>query len=232
MLLRFLPLHIIFFIVAAFSHVYAQPEQIKVGVKGGLNLSSVTGGIVDGLRSRNSIHAGVVAEFPISGRFSVQTELLYSQQGERIETDALEFTLPIIGSITASLEAVNKMDYVHLPILAQCYFGDNFSIHLGPQIGYLVSQKLQGSFSAFGHLLYEGDLAEPLKALTQVNSLTVFKTLDFAANFGLGYEVAGVFLQARYTFGLINTIAEELALTDDDLSRNNSVIQFSLGFKF
>ncbi|HLA56158.1 MAG TPA: porin family protein [Flavobacterium sp.] len=102
-------------------------EGIKIGIKGGLNVSNFAGGDIEDNAIRTSIHAGFVAEFIVSDHFSVQPELLYSGQG---------FSNQNPGNFSRA-----KFDYILLPVLAKYYVAKNLSIETGPQLGFLLSAK-------------------------------------------------------------------------------------------
>ncbi|WP_456314955.1 outer membrane beta-barrel protein [Pseudomonas shirazensis] len=65
--------------VMAFGSMNAQ--ETRFGVKGGLNLSNIVGGDVDGTKSLVGFHVGGLAEIKITDKFAIQPELLYSAQG-------------------------------------------------------------------------------------------------------------------------------------------------------
>lgn len=102
-----------------------------------------------------------------------------------------------------------KLDYLNVPIMAKYYLFEGFSIQAGPQVGFLMSAKY-------------GD--------TDVKDY--FKSIDFALNGGVGYELPlGVFFQARYSAGLadINDFDVDGA---DAAKINNNVFSLSVGYKF
>jgi len=101
-------------------------EGVKIGLKGGLNVSNFMGDLEDNA-IRTSIHIGVVSEFIISDKFSIQPELLYSGQGFSNQNPA-GFSR-------------GKFDYINLPVLAKYYLVKNLSLETGPQIGFLISAK-------------------------------------------------------------------------------------------
>jgi hypothetical protein len=110
-------------------------QEISFGVKGGLNIANITGGDAD----RNnllSFHLGGVAEIPVSEKFSIQPELLYTRQGSETEN---------IVKI--------KLDYLALPIMAKYYVTNNLSIEAGPQAAFLVRDKAD-----FNNSNLEGEL--------------------------------------------------------------------------
>lgn len=102
-----------------------QDEGIKLGIKGGLNVSNLMGDVKD-VGIRTSIHAGIVAEIIVSDKFSLQPELLYSGQG---------------ASDTNEGGGRLKLDYITLPILAKFPIAKSLSLETGPQVGFLISSK-------------------------------------------------------------------------------------------
>ena len=177
--------------------------NVKLGIKAGLNVATVTGDVPDDVESRAGFHAGIVAEFKVAPNFSIQPELLYSQQG-------FKYDLAEDGFIVAT---TLKLDYLNLPVLAKYYVIEGFSIEAGPQFGYRLSSKLKYEASGIGN--YEADFED------ETNEV------DFSLVGGLAYDLPiGLFFQARYTAGLskINN--------DNDGSTKNGVFQASVGYKF
>ena len=108
-----------------------QDEGIKIGIKGGLNVSNLMGDVKD-VAIRTSIHAGLVAEIIVSDNFSIQPELLYSGQG---------------ASATFEGGGRYKLDYITLPVLAKFPIAKSLSLETGPQIGFLISGKYKDNES-------------------------------------------------------------------------------------
>lgn len=77
--------------------------------------------------SEFGFHLGGIAECPVSERFSVQGELLFSRKGGSIGTG------PVIS----------KLGYIEHPLIAKIYMGNKFSFHVGPQIGCNISEKTE-----------------------------------------------------------------------------------------
>lgn len=105
-------------------------SDISFGLKGGLNFSLITGDDTDDFDGKVSFHVGTVVEFPISEKFSIQPELLYSEQGDKGTFDGMEIKF--------------KLDYLNLPLMAKYYVADRFSLEAGPQIGFLLSAEAEG----------------------------------------------------------------------------------------
>jgi hypothetical protein len=108
-----------------------QDEGIKIGIKGGLNVSNLMGDVPD-VAIRTSIHAGLVAEIIVSDKFSIQPELLYSGQG---------------ASATFEGGGRYKLDYITLPVLAKFPIAKSLSLETGPQVGFLISGKYKDNDS-------------------------------------------------------------------------------------
>ncbi|HAT69653.1 MAG TPA: PorT family protein, partial [Flavobacteriaceae bacterium] len=173
----------LFAAIAAFGITNLQAQDgVSFGAKGGVNFSTLTGDDVDDLdedNARTSFHVGAIVEIPISDRFSVQPEILYSGQGIKFEDE------DFLGQGT---EAKIKLDYINVPVLAKFYLVEGFSIEAGPQFGFLVNDEFEIEDS-------NGDTieSEDLDAAS----------FDLGAAVGLGYKFTnGLFLQGRYVFGL------------------------------
>ncbi|TRX01553.1 porin family protein [Flavobacterium gawalongense] len=97
------------------------------GIKGGYNLAAVSFDGDGETEQRHSFHVGVYGESFISESFSIQPELMYSQQGYVITNSNGTFT--------------QKLNYINLPIMLKAYPSKNFFLEAGPQIGLAVSHK-------------------------------------------------------------------------------------------
>jgi hypothetical protein len=117
----------ILFITATTLTVNAQ--DLQFGVKAGFNLSNLSGDIED-TESLPGFHAGIVADFKIGEKFSIQPELLYSLEGAKFSSGA-EW----------------RLYYLNLPVMAKYHISETFSLEAGPQIGYLTNSDLSGAGS-------------------------------------------------------------------------------------
>lgn len=99
-------------------------QDVKLGVKLGMNVSSVNGN-QDNLDSKTGFVLGATAEVSLTKHFSIQPELLYSQQGAKQR-----------GSF------IYDLNYVSLPIMVKYYIARGFSVEAGPQFSFLVKDEL------------------------------------------------------------------------------------------
>lgn len=116
------------FLIVGFANAQDKKEM-SFGVKGGLNVCSVTNVTSVGVTSSTLIgyHVGGFGEFFITDKFALQPELLYSAQGVKVVVDGENGDM--------------KFDYFNIPVMAKYYVTDALSLELGPQIGLLLSAK-------------------------------------------------------------------------------------------
>jgi opacity protein-like surface antigen len=206
---------IILAIVAIFIFGTASAQEPKFGLKGGLNLATLNGDVEDA-KSLLGVHFGAFVEFKISDKFSFQPELLYSMQGAKSE-----YSEDFEGDFYSEKLTLN-LGYLNIPLMAKYFASEKFYVEAGPQIGFLLSAKADGSYTeSFGGETFT-------ETVNGENVKEDFQSLDFGLNFGLGYEFTGnLFLGARYNLGLSNVFKDS-----DEFKATNGVFQISVGYKF
>jgi hypothetical protein len=146
-----------------------QAQIIKLGIKAGINYANQTGSVKNVNYKSEAItnyHFGLVAELPLGESFAFQPEVMYSTVGANYKA----------AGVLADIN--NELGYITIPVLAKINLSKTFSLDLGPQASFLVSNK--------DNVL----LDDP-------------KSFDFGAAAGLGIKVTkSIFLQGRYVVGL------------------------------
>jgi len=99
-------------------------QDVKLGVKLGVNVSSINGN-QDNLDPDTGFVLGATAEVSLTEKFSIQTELLYSEQGAKSR-----------GNF------IYDLNYITLPVMAKYYIVKGFSVEAGPQFSFLVKDEL------------------------------------------------------------------------------------------
>lgn len=201
--------------VAVLSFGFANAQEVKFGAKVALNVASLSGDVEDA-SSLIGFQVGIFAEFKLSDKFAFQPELMYSGQGVK------ESTSEIIEGYTATIEAKSKLGYLNVPLMAKYYATPKFSLEFGPQVGFLLSAKVDGDYTVIVNGM-SVSVSESTDVKDQASSV------DFGLNFGAVYDFtekisAGV----RYNIGLSNVYDYE----GNNASAKNSVISVSLGYKF
>ncbi len=102
-------------------------EGVKMGFKGGLNVSNFLSSDIDEQSYRTSFHIGFISEIIVSDKISFQPELLFSSQGN-------------VGKDTKQ-----KYSYINVPLVLRYYVVDNLTIDAGPQLGFLVDSFSRGN---------------------------------------------------------------------------------------
>lgn len=185
---------------------------IRVGPVIGLNLADVRVSNLDEVTDidrRTGFLFGGFANFEVSRRFAIQPELLYSQQGAKVPLE--------------DVNGVIKLDYIQVPVLAQFRFPTSGNavpfLIAGPAIGFKASCKVKAEV---GTISAEFDCDDPDE------DVIPFKSTDLSGVLGVGVEVSGLTISARYTHGFsnINDLAGDLEKV------RNRVFSVAVGFGF
>lgn len=153
-------------------------EYVYFGVKGGVNFSNISGdgfsrdNFDKGSNARTAYHLGLVAEVPLSERFSIQPEILYSAQGFDIV------------QIDDNQDVEFRLDYITVPVLAKVYLIKGLSLSAGPQFGFLVESEIKSENME--------------RELDSEN----FNNFDMSLGLGAGYKFSNFFVYGRYNAGL------------------------------
>ncbi len=103
----------------------ATAQDVKLGLKLGMNVSSINGKNANNLDSKTGFVFGATAEVALTDKLSLQPELLFSQQGAKSE-----------GNFTYDL------NYITMPVMVKYYIAKGFSVEAGPQFSFLVKDEL------------------------------------------------------------------------------------------
>lgn len=184
-------------------------SQTQFGVRAGINIANVSGDMED-TDSRMAPFFGVFANFALSEKITFQPELLYSMKGAKDSyTENYE-------GVNVNIDEVWKLDYLDIPLMFKYNAGGGLNLMAGPQIGLLLSAKVEIEGSAQGiSMTEEVDIKDDMKGL------------DFGLGFGLGYDFDfGLGIDARYILGLANVS------DDSEVEAKNNVFQIGLNYKF
>ena len=185
--------------------------QFTLQPKVGMNLAKITDSSQNGNDGTFKIDfaAGIEAEYGIAEKFSLAAGVLYSRQG--VSFGDYEYYINS-GTPIGVNGLKDNLDYINIPIVANYYLAPGFAIKAGIQPAFLLGAKMKGDG------VNQPDVDADFK--------DACNTFDFSIPVGLSYEVNNVVIDARYNFGLTKINK------DGDLSNKNSVIQFTLGYKF
>jgi len=184
-----------------------QAQELSFGAKAGVNYSTFSGvGNFAEFYAEVGFVAGGFAEYKFKNNwFALQTEALFSTVGASYANRGFNFITG--GQVQEDAEV--KLSYINVPILSKFHFLKGFNAFIGPQLGFLVSSKLE-------------DDGEETDISDETNSF------DFSAVVGIGYEFEnGILLDARFLNGATNVIKNT-----GFFGFQNAVAQFTVGYKF
>ncbi|MCV2484193.1 PorT family protein [Flavobacterium sp. SH_e] len=199
--------------IAVMMCAFANAQELKYGVKGGLNLSNFTGD-TDGvnLKSKAGFDFGGFVEIKLSDKFSIQPELLYSTQGSKAKDQVQQ-----VDDILYNADVCFNLSYLNMPVMFKYYVADKFNVEVGPQIGFLTSAKTKTTLDGYSGS-HEMDVKD------------IFESIDFGLNLGTGYDFTDhLSVGLRYNLGLANIAKTE---SGDDTKLHNGVFSINVGYKF
>jgi len=198
--------------------ITAQTEKVKIGVKAGLNIASLTFDENELESSQKTgFTAGIMAEIPLAKNFSVQPEVLYSQQG-------MKFSYSDIDVANSSYKSTITLNYLNIPVMLKYYVLKGLSVQAGSQIGILLksNNKYQDNFLGY-------DNHENYNLSDYTNAF------DTSVNLGLGYQFKDKFyVDLRYNISYSDVFKEANSngnyVINSDM--RNRVFQITIGYFF
>ena len=112
---------ILVFVLSSVGVTCAQ-VQFALGIKAGANISKFDDSATDNL---TTFHAGAFGLFKFT-KIGIQPEILFSQQGTKIDGDEL------------------KTSYMTIPVMVKLYLIGGLNLQAGPQFGFLTKAELEG----------------------------------------------------------------------------------------
>ncbi len=209
-----------FLLMASASSVSAQVQQTsseytltpKIGVKGGVNFTNLYVDEVTDENMKAGINLGLFAKIPVTRGFSVQPEVLYSNKGAKVA-----YNNSLIGG-----EYRFNLNYLEVPVLAVFNLGKNFNIHAGGYAAYLTSANIKAE-----------DNGHSNEAIVEYDE-NDFNRFDYGLVGGLGFDVKGFTLGARYNYGLNQVGEKSNSFMSNTVLRNakNSGFNVYVGYGF
>lgn len=192
---------------------FAQIGTPKIGIKAGLNVSSISqnGGLSD-TSSKIGFNAGLFLNAPISNSFSIQPEVIYNDLGSKVN----------FGADNKNTYSTN-LGYISVPVMLQFNATPNLYIEAGPEFSFLVSanSKVKDGNGNSGSLNWTDVATDNLN------------TFNFGIGAGLGYHITNnISINARYTAGITNIGKDDTLIGSAYSKSKNNVFQLGLGFAF
>jgi hypothetical protein len=198
---------------------YTTIERVPAfGIKGGINFSDITDDNDPGdINARTGFHVGLFFETPIAERLSFRPEVLYSTKGTE-----LTYNTDFFGINIAEGESTFNLNYIDVPLYLVYYLTDNFNIHVGPYVGFLLNANVTTDTEILNFIEIDGG-----ESLDRDH----FNNTEFGVSAGLGFVFGNLSLGANYVMGL-NQVADSNAAEVLLGESRNKVLQVSLGLRF
>lgn len=224
-------------------------QDIKFGVKAGVNIANLAGDYPsksgDYLTLEagpiTSFHFGGFVEFQLNDKINFAPELLFSRQGNDLETKGSPWNPPTASFQTISFKQSPSLLYLNIPFMFKYEVVNKLHLEVGPQIGFLLSAKSKWEYK-------NEDAPEENSSITvdllndgiykfsgqQIYVERGMNGTDLSFNFGASYDITEKFLvQFRYTAGLVAVDSKsQLQAEVKSLNLKNNVLQFSVGYRF
>ena len=214
----------------------------KFGIKAGLNFSNLSISSVDGVKptinsSQIGVAAGVCIYIPLSDKWYINPELIYSQKGASFDYN---FTHDYPDNQRAEYATTNQLvlSYIELNPTFSFQASDKIALNFGPSLSFLISQ----AESSTKELTDGVDATAPNVLLDGFYESNV---LDVGLNVGLSYFLTeSLLLDTRvYTgfmeAGTINQpypevldISGNQVVPDAEYVVKNRAVVISLGYLF
>jgi hypothetical protein len=161
-------------------------RTLRLGLKGGVNLSNLYTDNAAKQRTLLGFNAGLFAKLPISKLIAIQPELYFITKGAEVT-----YNNPFVQGA-----AKFRYNYLELPILVVINVNENFNIHAGPYAAFMLSGdvKNQNSASLFD---FEKNI-----------NTDDYNRFDVGLTAGVGIDIGAIGLGARYAYG-VNKVGKE-----------------------
>ena len=163
-----------------FSQSSSDSSSLKFGLKGGANFSNLYTDNVEENNVLTGFNAGIFAKLPITESLAIQPELLYTTKGSE-----LKYNNAFVNGTSTF-----RLNYLELPILLVINLTNNFNIHAGPYVAYLVGGKATNDS--------QGTLFDIEKNLKNED----YNKFDTGLSIGVGFDAEKVGFGVRYNYGL------------------------------
>lgn len=198
--------------------------QIEFGVKFGINVSELAaerfspvsiGGNQQFIRNfpRKGINTGIIMSVPITKHWSLQPELVFSEQGATGKPQS---------EYLVSATQAYQYNWLNLPILLKYTWPTGLFAETGPQAGLLLNAEIAQTVVGAQYTSW-------------YNVNNQYKKIDLGWTFGVGYiSPINLGFDLRYTYGLTNIAniqtGETAPVQKGDIK--NSVVSFGVFYLF
>ena len=158
----------------------------RIGLKGGVNYSNF---FVDDIDDKNALvgfNAGLFAKMPITRFIAIQPELYFTTKGSEVSYKGL----------FANGDARFRLSYLEVPVLLVINLNQNFNIHGGPYVSYLLAGDVSNESTS------------PSFDFEKNIDVDDYNRMDAGLTLGAAIDIRKISIGARYSYGM-TTIGKE-----------------------
>jgi hypothetical protein len=221
--------------IAALAFTFGAMAQVRVGVKGGWNLSTLTvnnSGNVDRDKSLSGFNIGVIADMPLVPRIlSFQPGVFYTTKGSKL----------VYGDESSGnySKFTTRPTYIEVPLnfIGKVPVGTNASLFagVGPYFAFGVGGKNTAYTTVAGvttttesNIKWDDDT--PFNNGDPNKGYDKYKRFDWGGNVQVGAEISNVIISAQYGIGFAKINSGSDNSTDE--KNKNRVFSVNIGYLF
>lgn len=222
--------------------------QVKFGLKAGMNVNNIAQNFKESewefeTKMRMAYHVGAIADIGFNDALSVQTGLLLTSKGYSADLDEMAKEFEEDYGVEVSIDGYDRVivNYLEIPINL-AYNISGFQIYAGPYLAFGIGGKNKWDYTVEAGGMEESNSDEikykPIFGEVGEDDLgddeEAYSAFDYGLNFGVGYQVGPVLVNAGYSLGLGNMNPGYEGSDEDpaDYKISNRVIAVSVSFFF
>ena len=142
------------------SYIVSNAQEFHIGIRGGVNLSTVKGpsesGVIEKYSYANGFHFGVEGLYSLNDYFSIGTEILYSQLGANYTYEGPSYYIfftdgnYLLKSDNVKYNLNISNSYINIPVNIFFRPIKSLELKLGGYMGFLINPTATGKLS-FGN---------------------------------------------------------------------------------
>lgn len=210
---------VIIILLLVSSYLIAQ-EEIRYGLKGGLNISTINSSVdnVTDFEPIKEFSFGAFMVYKMSQKFYLQPEILYTIKGATSEISIMGYDASGNQLGYVNLESELNLSYIQIPVIAKYKDYNQIGLYIGPALGILLTSGNNQKISSPDNNKYSVQTET-------LNKKDDTKSTEFSLILGGDFYWNHFIFDLRYDLGLTD-------IFKGDGQFKHRTYTFLLGYKF